>query len=175
MYLCISTQGRTHLGTKTIADGPQLGHLLLLLQVLDAGLDDGVDGLGGVRVVAGRAARQELGEVEAGGVEVDGQGVAVHDVDDERQVARGGVLVRDQLGVLRQAEDVGQVEDGGVVGARLARLGHGQVAVVGADLDGLAAGGASVVASQYVSLFPVEANKALTHAGQRVRSILRGG
>lgn len=124
--------------------GAQLLDALLLAEEADASADDGVDGRGRVRVVAGAAVGEVAGEVEAGGVEaVARRRVAVEQVDDERQVAVGGQPVGDELAVGPDGEDVGQVEEADAR-VRPRRVRHRQVAGVGADLDVLARGRASV-------------------------------
>lgn len=133
----------TYLGAKAVTGGAQLLDTLLLLEVLDGLLDDGVDMLFGVGVVAGAALGEPGHEVKVGGA-VEVERVPVEDVDDEGQVAVGGELVGHQLAVLPDADDVGDVQDAGIL-VRLLALGHGQVAGVLADLDVLSGGRASVV------------------------------
>lgn len=130
-----------YLCAEAVADCTNLLDAVLLLEGLDGLLDDGVDGLLGVGVLAVGALLDPGHDVLAAEA-AEGDGVAVEEVRHEGQVAVGGELVGDQLGVLPDAEHVGQVEDGGVL-VRLALGRGGEVGVVAADLDGLAAGLAS--------------------------------
>lgn len=132
--------GSTDLGTEAVAQGADLGEALVL-EVLEGELDDGVDGLLGVGVLAVRAASEPLHEVEVGGA-VEREGVAVEDVDDEGVVAVGGEVVGHQLAVLPDADDVWDVQQRHAV--VLLALGLGDVGVVLADL-GLGAGGLTAV------------------------------
>lgn len=93
--------------------------------------------------VAVGALLEPLHNVEALGARF-GELVAVEGVDDQAQVAVGGILVGQELGVLPDAEDVRDVEDGsvlvGLLGGRRC-----QVAVMlAANLDELAGGGTSI-------------------------------
>jgi len=80
---------------------------VLLLDLLDGGLDHGVDLLGGVGVLAIGASCQPLHEVEARPHAVQGEGVAVEKVEEVGGVAVGGQLVGDELRVDEDTKDIG--------------------------------------------------------------------
>lgn len=124
---------KTYFGTEAVTNRTQLLNTLLLLEVLDAHLDNGVDVVRGVGVVAGATLCEPAHEVEVG-VAVEGERVAVEDVNDQGQVAVGGVLIGDQLAVLPDAEHVGDEQDASVLVCLLG-CGHGEVGSVLADLD----------------------------------------
>lgn len=67
-----------------------------------------------MRVVAVRALLEPGEELEALGW-VQGDRVAIEQVDDQSQVAVGGELVSHKLAVLPDANDVWEVEDCGVL------------------------------------------------------------
>lgn len=137
----LAGEGQTNLGTKAVAQRTNLCETLLL-QVLKSLLDNGVDSLLGVGVLAVTALAEPLHDVEAVGA-VQRQWVAVEDVDNEGVVAVGGEVVGHQLGVLPDANDIGNVQQSGAI-VLLAGCGLGHVGLIGADLDGLASGLASV-------------------------------
>lgn len=130
----------TNLGTEAVTESTDLGEALLL-EVLEGELDNGVDGLLGVGVLAVRTFGQPLHEIEVFGT-VQGERVAVEDVRNDGVVAVGGVLVGHQLAVLPDADDVGDVQQSDAV--VLLALGLGNVGVILANLDGLASRLASV-------------------------------
>lgn len=136
----------THLSTKAVPHGAELLDALLLLQVLDRRLGDGVDGRGRVGVVAGRAPRHPLHEVEVAGA-VQRDRVPVEQVDDQRRVPVGCELVGDQLAVLPDPDHVRQDQDRRpVVLRRRVRLRCREVRVpLAADFEGRADRCASVV------------------------------
>lgn len=136
----------THLSTKAVPHGAELLDALLLLQVLDRRLGDGVDGRGRVGVVAGRAPRHPLHEVEVAGA-VQRDRVPVEQVDDQRRVPVGRELVGDQLAVLPDPDHVRQDQDRRpVVLRRRVRLRCREVRVpLAADFEGRADRCASVV------------------------------
>jgi hypothetical protein len=110
---------------------------MLLLQRFDSGLDDWVDGLLGVRILAVAAGREPLHEVEVGRA-IQREGIAVEHVDDQRQVAVGGELVSNQLAVDPDADDIGDEQDGGIF-VRLLGGWRSKIAIPFAgDLDRLA-------------------------------------
>ena len=135
----------THLSTKAVPHGAELLDALLLLQVLDGRLGDGVDGRGRVGVVAGRAPRHPRHEVEVAGA-VQRDRVPVEQVDDQRRVPVGRELVGDQLAVLPDPDHVRQDQDRRpVVLRRRVRLRCREVRVPLADFEGRADRCASVV------------------------------
>lgn len=101
-------------------------------------------------VVASAALGQPRHEVKVAG-RVEGDRVAIEDVNDQCQVAVGSELVGDQLAVLPDADDVGDEQDAGIL-VCLVGLGSGQVGGVLADLDVLTGGCAS--ASSIISQIP---------------------
>lgn len=103
------------LGAVAVADGADLLETLLA-QVLDGGVDDGEDGVGRVWGLAVRRfAGEPLHDLEALR-RVNEDGIVVHDVGDDGEVAVGGELVGEQLRVGELvAEDVGKEEDCGVL------------------------------------------------------------
>jgi hypothetical protein len=131
----------THLCAKAVSQAAKLLDTIFLLQGLDSFEDNGVDGLLGVGVVALGALGQPGHEVEALGA-VQGNGVAVEDINDQGEVAISGKLVGHQLAVLPDADDVGDVEEANalvlVVGRRRGEVG----VVLAGDLDGGARRGA---------------------------------
>lgn len=136
----------THLSTKAVPHRAELLDALLLLQVLDRRLGDGVDGRGRVGVVAGRAPRHPRHEVEVAGA-VQRDRVPVEQVDDQRRVPVGRELVGDQLAVLPDPDHVRQDQDRRpVVLRRRVRLRCREVRVpLAADFEGRADRCASVV------------------------------
>ena len=108
------------LGAEAVADSTDLLDAESLTHVLDGLLDDGVD-------VGGLVVGQPGGQIGLAGLHGgDGDLVALEQVGDDSQVAIGGELVGEELGVGENAEDVGQEEDG-LVGALV--LGVGDVGV----------------------------------------------
>ena len=132
--------GACYLCTEAVAQGSQLRNTILLLHRLSRRLDNGVDSIGRVRVVPARALVVPLHEVEAGRLVAHRQRVAVEQVDDEREVAVGGELVRHQLAVLPDADDVRQVEDAGAGAGLLGRRRREVAVPLASDLDVLAGG-----------------------------------
>lgn len=130
--------GAAYLGTEAVPKGTDFGEALVL-EVLQARLDDGVDSLLGVRVVAIGALSEPLHDIRRRGV---GELVAVEDIDDDGVISVLGELVGHKLGVLPDAEDVGDVEQGDTI--MLLALWLGYISVVLAYLDGLASGLAAV-------------------------------
>lgn len=110
---------RTYLSTKAVPNATDLLNSQLLAEVLDGGLDDGVDMGGLVVLEPGREVGLAVLEV----VELDG--VALEEVGDDGQVALGGEVVGDELAVGVDADDVGQDDDGLLGG--LVVLGVGEV------------------------------------------------
>jgi len=142
------TGAPSHLGTEAVAQAAELLDAVVVLERLDGGQDDGVDVFLGVGVVAGSALGQPAHKVKAVTDGVEGEGVAVEDVDDEGDVAVGGELIGHQLAVLPDANDIGDVEQADALVLLVGGRG-GQVAVpLAGDLDGLAGGGAPVPGGQ---------------------------
>lgn len=141
--LAILEESDDVLGTEAVADTTKALDAQLALELLDDGVDDGVD-------LRHAVATEPLHELEAGG-HVDRHGIAVEEVGNDGEVAVGGELVGEAVGVRRQdgvfslvadqgrglqldvdelmAEDVGKDQDG-VLGALV--LGVGKV---GADCE----------------------------------------
>lgn len=84
-------------------------------------------------VVAGRSLLEPGHDLETGGWVLRDR-VAVEEVDDERQVAVGSVLIGHELAVLPDAQDVREIKNGGVL-VRYGGVGSRQVAGMLADLD----------------------------------------
>lgn len=133
--------GETNLRSKAVAQRTNLCEALLL-EVLESLLNNRVDGLLGVGVLAVTALAEPLHDVEAVGA-VQRERVAVEDVDNEGVVAVGGEVVGHELGVLPDANDIGDVQQSGAI-VLLAGCGLGHVGLIRANLDGLAGGLASV-------------------------------
>jgi hypothetical protein len=130
--------GRAYLCAKAVANGTNLLDAQIT-QRLDALDDDGVNGLGGVRVVASRSLGHPGPKVKVARP-VQAEGVAVEDVGHQDGVALGGKIVGQQLAVLPDANDIGDEEDALAL-ASLVGGGSGQVGVnVAVDLDVLALG-----------------------------------
>lgn len=119
-----------YLGAEAVSQSTNLGGTVLLLQGLDGGLDDGIDGLLGMGVVSIAALGHPAHEVEVVGA-VKRERVAVEDVENQGEVALGGQLVGHELGVLPDADDVGEEKEGlsGLLGA--SRLGDVGIPLVG--------------------------------------------
>jgi hypothetical protein len=121
-----------HLCAKAVADAADLGDAVLLLEDLDGLLDDGVDVLLGMGVLAVRALCEPVHDVhvtKAGW----GDGVAVEEIGHQGQVAVGSELVGNELRVAPDADSVGQQENGRVL-VRLALCRRGYIGVVLAHL-----------------------------------------
>lgn len=104
------------LATEAVADSTDLLDAESLTHVLDGLLDDGVD-------VGGLVVGQPGGQIGLAGLHGgDGDLVTLEQVGDDSQVAIGGELVGEELGVGENAEDIGQEEDG-LVGALVLRVG----------------------------------------------------
>lgn len=130
--------GPAYLGTEAIPKGTDLGEALFL-EVLQARLDDRVDSLLGVRVIAIGALGEPLHDIRRRGA---GELVAVEDIDDDGVITVLGELVCHKLGVLPDAEDVGDIEQGDAIMLLALWLGH--ISLVLAYFDGLASGLAAV-------------------------------
>jgi len=127
---------RGYLGAKAITDRPEFGHAVLLLQILDGGLDDRVDSLDRVRVLAIRAMVEPLHEIETFR-SVERQGISVEHVDDDGVVAVGGELVGNELAVEPDADDIGDEDQADALVA-LVRWRYSQVGIpLVSDLDRL--------------------------------------
>lgn len=136
------------LGAKAVPDGTNLGSAVSLLEGLDASHDDGVDGLGRVRVVAGAALADPRHEVDA-----RIKFVAVENVGDQGCVAVGRKLVCDELRILPDAPDVGDQDNRGA-GVDLVSRSLGEIGAdaVAGDLDQLAGGSATREGRRYTSV-----------------------
>ena len=127
--LALGQEARDVLAAKAVSDGTDLLRALLL-HVRQRLLDDRVDLVGQVALALRAALLQPSHDVEVlGAVELDG--VALEEIGHDDEVAVGGELVGDELGVDElMADHVGKDDDGGggVLG-----LGKGDV---GGDLGG---------------------------------------
>lgn len=112
---------QTYLATKAIANSANLLHAESITNVLECGLDDGVDI---IRLVL----REPCTYINIARVHVaDVDLVTLEKIRDDGQVAIVGELVGEELGVAENTEDVGQ-EDNSLIGV-LVVLGGGNVGV----------------------------------------------
>ena len=141
----------TYLGAEAVTQCANLLDAVLLLQELDRINNDGIDSLLGVGVLSAGAVLQPSHDVEVGGA-LDGNRIAVEEVNDQGLVAVLCKLVGHKLAVLPDAEDVSDVEKRDIL-VRLVRGGCCEVAFVFAgDSDLFASGGSSTVQVNHVNL-----------------------
>jgi hypothetical protein len=108
------------LAAEAVANGTDLLDAQGFAHILDGLLDDGVD-------VVGLVVGQPGGQIGLAGLHVGKRDlVTLEQVRNDGQVAIGGELVGEKLGIGENAEDVGQEEDG-LVGALV--LGVGDIGV----------------------------------------------
>jgi len=110
--LALGQEARDVLAAKAVSDGTDLLRALLL-HVRQRLLDDRVDLVGQVALALRAALLQPSHDVEVlGAVELDG--VALEEIGHDDEVAVGGELVGDELGVDElMADHVGEDDDGG--------------------------------------------------------------
>lgn len=141
LFLTMYTARSTYLRTKAVTQRSDLSEALSF-QKLQTLLDNWVDGVWGVRVLAVGALGEPFHEVKVAGA-VKRERVAVEDVNDQSVVAVGGKLIGHQLAVLPDADDVWDVQQCGAV-VLVVALGFGDVSFILTDFDtrasGLAAG-----------------------------------
>ena len=103
---------RTHLGSEAVRHGadPLITQRLQRRDALD---NDGVDGLGRMRVRPTGADGDPVHQVKAWRP-VEIQLVPVEEVNHSGRVSLGGEAVGEKLAVVPDAEDVGDVQDGSV-------------------------------------------------------------
>jgi hypothetical protein len=100
------SKAATHFAAEAVADTSDALGTQFLTNILDGGLDDGVD-LG--RLVLG----EPVGQIGLSGLHVgNADGVAAEEVGENTEVAIGGELIGEQLSVDVHAEDVAQDDDG---------------------------------------------------------------
>lgn len=111
----------TYLATEAVANSADLLHAESLTDILDGGLNDGLD-------VGGLVLGKPRGQVSLAGFHVaDLDLVALEKIRDDSQVAIVGELVGEKLGIGEDTEDIGQ-EDNSLVGV-LVILGGSDVGV----------------------------------------------
>lgn len=111
----------TYLATETVANSADLLHAESLTDILDGGLNDGLD-------VGGLVLGKPRGQVSLAGFHVaDLDLVALENIRDDSQVAIVGELVGEKLGIGKDTEDIGH-EDNSLVGV-LVILGGSDVGV----------------------------------------------
>lgn len=104
----------TNLSAEAISSGSNGRGTFHLFQIFDCRLDDGIDSIAGMRVVARGSSLKPRKEVEIVRT-IESQGISIEDVNDQSCVAVTGVLVGNQLAILPDTDDIGEKKKGDIV------------------------------------------------------------